>query len=79
MARAHQEIQQASEIVFCDSTASLDRFNTFIFILSTARIACGIPLAIMLTSDKREHTIQRAFEVVKKILPPWSMDQILAQ
>ena len=39
MARAHQEIQQASETVFCDSTASLDRFNTSIFILSTASTA----------------------------------------
>ena len=72
MARAHQEIQQASEIVFCDSTASLDRFNTSIFILSTASTASGVPLAIMLTSDEREHTIHRAFEMVKEILPPWS-------
>lgn len=49
MARAHQEIQQASEIVFCNSTASLD---TSIFILSTASTASGISLAIMLTSDE---------------------------
>ena len=72
MAHAHQEIQQASEIVFCDSTASLDRFNTSIFILSTASTASGIPLAIILTSDERENTIQRAFEMVKEILPPWA-------
>ena len=52
MARAHQEIQQASEIVFCDSTATLDRFNTSIFILFTASTVSGIPLAIMLTSDE---------------------------
>ena len=71
MARAHQEIQQASEIVFCDSTASLDRFNTSIFILSTASTASGIPLAII--SDEREHTIQRAVEMVKEILPPWAI------
>ena len=69
MARAHQEIQQASEIVFCNSTASLD---TSIFISSTASTASGIPLAIMLTSDEREHTIQRAFEMVKEILPSWA-------
>ena len=49
IARAHQEIQQASEIVFCNSTASLD---TSIFILSTASTASGISLAIMLTSDE---------------------------
>ena len=72
IAHAHQETQQASEIVFCDSTTSLDRVNTFIFILSTASTASGIPLAIILTSDERENTIQRTFEMVKEILPPWA-------
>ena len=47
MARAHQHIQQASEIVFCDSTASLDRFNTSVFIISTSITAFGVPLAIV--------------------------------
>ena len=27
----------------------------------------------MLTSDEREHTIQRALEMVKEILPPWAL------
>ena len=33
MARAHMLVQQASEVVFCDSTLSLDRFNTSVFIV----------------------------------------------
>ena len=69
MARAHNTIQQAQEIVFCDSTASLDRFNTSVFILSTATSVSGIPLALVLTSDEREQTIHRAFETVKEALP----------
>ena len=28
MCRVHQYVQQAQEMVFCDSTSSLDRFNT---------------------------------------------------
>ena len=68
MARAHQHIQQASEIVFCDSTASLDRFNTSVFIISTSTTASGVPLAVILTSDEREQTIYAAFELVKQIL-----------
>ena len=81
MARAHQEIQH---IVLCDSTASLDRFNTSIFILSTASTTSGIPQAIILTSDEREHTIQRAIEMVKEInfYHPghfMAMDRILVQ
>jgi hypothetical protein len=69
MRRAHSEIQQASEVVFCDSTASLDRFNTSVFILSTTSTASGIPLAVILTSDEQEETIHKAFEMVKEVLP----------
>ena len=65
MARAYQHIQQASEIVFCDSTASLDRFNTSVFIISTSTTVSGVPLAVILTSDEREQTIYAAFELVK--------------
>ncbi len=72
MSRAHKEIQQASEIVFCDSTASLDRFNTSVFILSTASAASGIPLAVILTSDERETTIHKAFDLLKEVLPQWA-------
>ena len=64
MAHAHQEIQQTSEIVFCVSTASLDRFNTSIFILSTAST-----LAVMMNEST---LIQREFEMVRESLPPWA-------
>ena len=32
MSNVHEHIQQAGEMVFCDSTSSLDRFNTSLFI-----------------------------------------------
>ena len=70
MACANQEIQRASENVLCDSTASLDRFNTSFCPLPVLHLVY-IPLAKIPTSDEREHTIQRAFEMVKEILPPW--------
>ena len=70
MARAHAQIQQASEIVFCDSTASLDRFNTSVFIISTAAAMTGVPLAVILTSDEREDTVLKAFQLLKNVLPP---------
>ena len=72
MARAHCQIQQAGEIAFCDSTASLDRFNTSIFIISTATAMSGIPLAVLLTSDEREDTVYNAFELLKEVLPPFA-------
>ena len=70
MARAHSKIQQASEIAFCDSTASLDRFNTSMFIISTATAMSGVPLGVLLTSDERDATVFMAFQLLKEVLPP---------
>lgn len=39
------------------------------FILSTASSVSGVPLAVVLTSDEREQTMHKAFELVKEILP----------
>ena len=39
MARAHKHIIQSGEMVFLDSTSSLDRYNTSVFILSAAHPA----------------------------------------
>jgi len=36
MLRASETIQQAGEMVFCDSTSTLDRLNTSMFIISTS-------------------------------------------
>ena len=69
MARAHANIPQSAEILFCDSTSSLDRFNTSLFILSTCHPAGGIPLGIVLTSDEKEETITAALHLLLEILP----------
>lgn len=69
MARAHAMIQQAGEVVFCDSTSSLDRFNTSVFVMSTTTTASGVPLAVALTSDETEETIYKALEMVKEVVP----------
>ena len=69
MARAHQTLRQAGELVFCDSTSSLDRFNTSVFILSTCTPASGIPLGVFITSDEQESTIKRGLEVLGEVLP----------
>ena len=69
MARAHEHVSQAGELLFCDSTSSMDRFNTSIFLLSTHSAASGIPLGVILTSDEREETIQAGLQLLKSILP----------
>ena len=52
MCRVHQYVQQAQEIVFCDSTSSLDRFNNFLFVISTANAIGGLPLSLLMKSRK---------------------------
>ena len=69
MARAHANIPQAAEIMFCDCTSSLDQFNTSLFILSTCHPAGGIPLGTLMTSDEKEETIQAALQMLEDVLP----------
>ena len=72
MARAHKSAMQAGEIVFCDSTSSMDRFNTSIFILSTTTACSGVPLAVIMTSDETEGTVIWAMEKVKEVIPSYA-------
>ena len=60
---------QSAEMVFCDSTASLDRYNTSLFILSTAHPAGGLPLGVVLSSDEKEETITKGFQMLTETLP----------
>lgn len=68
-ARVHKHVCQAGELLFCDSTSSMDRFNTSILLLSTHSAASGIPLGVILTSDEREETIQAGLQLLRSILP----------
>ena len=69
MARAHQYLPQAAEVIYCDSTSSLDRFNTSVFLLSTNHAGGSIPLGIALTSDEKESTLHSALSDLKKVWP----------
>ena len=69
MARVHENVLQSAELIFCNSTALLDRFNTSLFIISTAHPAGGLPLGVMLTSDEKEETIVKGLEMLMDTLP----------
>ena len=69
MARVHMHIQQSKEIVFIDSTASLDRFSSQTFIVSTASPAGGIPLGVVVTSSENTVTLTEAFKQLREIMP----------
>ena len=67
--RAHQYIKHSSELVFCDSTSSLDQFNCPAFILSTSSPCGAVPLGIVITSGESAPIISEAFGKLKSILP----------
>ena len=69
MSRAHQFVQQSGDIVFCDATSSLDRYNTSLFLLSTTTPAGAVPLGAILTSDEKETTIEQGMKMLKSLLP----------
>ena len=66
MARVHKLIRQACELTYCDSTASLDRYNCPTFILSTSCSADGFPLGVVITSGENEPTITEALTFMKE-------------
>ena len=69
MSRANESIQQAEEMIFCDSTSTLDRLNTSMFILSTSTPTSGIPLGVIITSDEQQATIKSGLKMLAEILP----------
>ena len=65
MARAHKLVRQAGELVYCDSTSSLDRYNCPTFVMSTCTSAGGIPLGVVITSGESEEVITEAMTFLK--------------
>lgn len=69
MYRVHLNVQQSGEMIFCDATSSLDRFNTSLFIISTSTAIGGLPLGVIVTSDEEQDTITKGLELLKDVIP----------
>ena len=69
MPRVHKLIRQPGELMYCDSTASLDRNNCPTFILSTSCSAGGVLLGVIFTSGENKPTITEALKFLKGVLP----------
>ncbi|CAG8844880.1 5295_t:CDS:1, partial [Gigaspora margarita] len=68
MKRCHS-LQQAGELVYMDTTASLDAFNTPLTLLSASTPIGSLPLAAILTSDETAFTFTEALNILKRIMP----------
>ncbi len=69
MACVHQNIQQTGEMVFCDATSSLNRFNSSLFLISTSSAAGGLPLGVIFTSDEEEDTVRQGLQLLTEVVP----------
>ena len=69
MARVHEAIPQAGEMMFVDSSSSIDRYNLSIFILSTSHCGGGLPLRVLITSNEAAPTIEGCLSQLQSILP----------
>ncbi len=72
MSRVHKNIQQAREMIFCDSTSCLEKYNCSLFVFSTSSPCGGRPLGVAITSDEKERTIKKALQLLLKVLPEGS-------
>ena len=69
MSRVHEHVVQAGELVYVDSTSSLDDFNNPMFVLSTSAAAGGLPLGVVITSGESASTIHQAMSTLQELFP----------
>ena len=69
MARVHQRISQAGEMMFVDSSSSMDRYNLSMFMLSTSHCGGGLPLGVMIVSNETTPTLQGSLSQLQSIFP----------
>ena len=69
MARVHEYVPQAREMMYVDSSSSMDRYNLSVFLLSTSHSGGALPLGAMIVSDESATTVQDSLSQLLTILP----------
>jgi len=68
MKRTHA-IQEAKEMIFCDTSSSCDSDSSSVTVISLASKAGAIPMAALLHSDLTEESYSTAFGLLKQHYP----------
>src|SRR5688572_12828751 len=68
MKRIHEQIQQVGELCYVDASVLFKPLNTSITLLYTSCVADALPLGLFIMSDKLEITIEKAINILKKVL-----------
>lgn len=61
--RAHQNLREASEVVFVDATTCVDQLNTTIIPVLCAGPVGAVPLGVVFTSSQDEATLKKMFVI----------------
>ncbi|XP_034242704.1 uncharacterized protein LOC117646104 [Thrips palmi] len=69
MSRVHTLIKASSEIMFVDSSGSMDSLNCRVFLMLTSSVAGGLPLGVLITTSESEKVVSAALELWKTLLP----------
>lgn len=68
MKRVHKHIEAASEIVFMDSSGTVDRDGSRIFVLLTHSECGGLPLGLIVTTSECVNAIKSGFNILKELV-----------
>ncbi|CAG9813941.1 unnamed protein product [Phaedon cochleariae] len=68
MQRVHETVEEASEIVFMDSTGTTGGDSNRVYVLLTAKSYVSLPLAILIMTSESSHLIAIGFQLLKDIL-----------
>lgn len=69
MKRVHERLRSAGEIMFVDSSGTMDAHNTRVFLLLCPSLAGGLPLGVLMVSSEAENVLQPALQLWKTLLP----------
>ncbi|KAK3931513.1 Protein FAR1-RELATED SEQUENCE 8 [Frankliniella fusca] len=69
MKRVHTRLRSAGEVVFVDSSGTMDTHNTRVFLILCPSIAGALPLGVLMVSSEAEVVLKPAFELLLTLLP----------
>jgi hypothetical protein len=68
MKRVHKHVKQASELVFVDSTGTVDKDGHRVFQIMTHNEIGGLPLGILITESETTSTITSALQLLHELV-----------
>lgn len=68
MKRVHASIKHSGELVFMDSSGSMDRHNFRVFLMLTHSVAGGLPVGVLILPNEKETTLIKALQLYNTLL-----------